>query len=62
MLANRNEPLDWPLNEDILNPSSSWENKADYDKKYKELAGLFAENFKKFNIRNKTIVNAGPNI
>jgi len=44
----------------ILAPREAWANKADYDAKYAELAGLFDKNFKKFNVSNENIVKAGP--
>jgi phosphoenolpyruvate carboxykinase (ATP) len=34
--------------EKVLDPSSSWENKASYEDKYRQLASRFIENFKKF--------------
>ncbi len=34
--------------DDVLDPSSSWPDKQDYDKKYHQLAARFVENFKKF--------------
>ena len=46
----------------VLNPSAAWEDKADYEKKHKELASLFIKNFKKFNIEDEDICNAGPKV
>ena len=34
---------------EILSPVNCWPNKADFEKTYTKLAGLFRENFKKFN-------------
>jgi phosphoenolpyruvate carboxykinase (ATP) len=47
--------------EDVLNPSGSWPNQREYDKKYRQLASRFVENFKKFeNQTPKEILEAGP--
>lgn len=45
---------------EVLNPRAIWEDKALYDSKCRELAGLFAANFKKFGVTNKAISGAGP--
>ena len=49
--------------ESVLEPWSAWPSRADYDKKYKDLAQRFIENFGKF--RDGTpqeVVEAGPRI
>ncbi|HAV77150.1 MAG TPA: phosphoenolpyruvate carboxykinase (ATP), partial [Anaerolineae bacterium] len=48
---------------EVLEPSSSWQDKAEYDKRYKQLAQRFIDNFKKFEDQaSKEVVSAGPSI
>jgi phosphoenolpyruvate carboxykinase (ATP) len=48
---------------EVLDPSSSWGDKEEYDRKYKQLAQRFVENFKKFETHTaKEIRDAGPQI
>jgi phosphoenolpyruvate carboxykinase (ATP) len=48
---------------EILNPASSWADKTEYDKKYKQLAQRFVENFKKFESEtSQEVIEAGPRI
>ena len=48
---------------DVLDPAGSWSNKKEYDKRYRDLAARFIENFKKFETEStKDIVDAGPRI
>ena len=45
----------------VLNPANTWDNKELYMQKYKQLASLFVENFKKFSDRcPPEVANAGP--
>jgi phosphoenolpyruvate carboxykinase (ATP) len=49
--------------EDVLSPSSSWANKADYQRKYIALASRFIDNFRKYADEiPQEIVKSGPRI
>src|SRR5271157_3563854 len=49
--------------EDVLDPAGSWPDKKEYDKKYRDLASRFAENFKKFEDHTpRDVIEAGPKI
>lgn len=49
--------------DEVLDPSSSWPNKEEYWKKYRQLAARFIENFRKFeDACPPEIVAAGPKI
>ncbi len=45
---------------DLLIPANTWEDKAAYEAKAKELAKSFVENFKKYTHMSEEVVNAGP--
>ena len=45
---------------DLLIPENTWEDKAAYQAKAKELAKSFVENFKKYTHMSEEVVNAGP--
>jgi phosphoenolpyruvate carboxykinase (ATP) len=44
----------------LLDPRSTWRNPVAYDTKAKELAGMFRENFAKFEDVDPEVVSAGP--
>ena len=49
--------------DNVLEPWSSWSSRAEYDKKYKQLAQRFIENFAKFSDGlPKEVVEAGPRV
>ncbi len=49
--------------DDILDPASSWPSRAEYDKKYHQLAERFIDNFRKFEEQSpEEIVQAGPHL
>jgi phosphoenolpyruvate carboxykinase (ATP) len=49
--------------DNVLEPWSSWPSRAEYDKKYKQLAQRFIENFAKFSDGTpREVVEAGPHI
>jgi phosphoenolpyruvate carboxykinase (ATP) len=46
---------------EVLDPRSTWDDKDAYDEQARELADLFAENFKKFEAQvNEEVLKAGP--
>jgi phosphoenolpyruvate carboxykinase (ATP) len=49
--------------DNVLEPWSSWPSRAEYDKKYRDLAARFIENFKKFEDGTpQEVIDAGPKI
>jgi len=49
--------------DEILEPSSAWSSKEEYDQKYKQLAQRFVENFKKFESQaSQDVIAAGPKV
>ena len=49
--------------DEVLDPSSSWPDKKEYGKKYRQLAQRFVENFGKFESQTpREVIDAGPKI
>ena len=49
--------------DEVLEPWSSWPNREEYDKKYRQLAQRFIENFKKFESEtSQDVIDAGPHV
>jgi phosphoenolpyruvate carboxykinase (ATP) len=49
--------------DEILDPSSSWPSKAEYAKKYRQLAERFVDNFRKFEDQSpREVMEAGPQL
>jgi len=49
--------------DEVLNPASSWGDKKEYDRRYKDLAMRFVQNFAKFtDIAPQEVLDAGPKI
>jgi phosphoenolpyruvate carboxykinase (ATP) len=57
-------PMECPrVPREVLSPSSSWGDKKEYDRRYKDLAMRFKENFAKFaNQTPPEVVEAGPRV
>lgn len=59
-----NVPVTCPgVSPDILNPSNTWENKADYEQQARKVARMFAENFATFgDTVPENVRSAGPTL
>lgn len=57
-------PLTCPdVPDDVLDPSASWGDKAEYDRRYKDLASRFIQNFAKFTDEtSQDVIEAGPKL
>ena len=57
-------PMECPeVPSDVLDPSSSWSDKKEYDRRYKDLAMRFKQNFGKFEDQTpKEVIEAGPKV
>jgi phosphoenolpyruvate carboxykinase (ATP) len=49
--------------EGVLEPWSSWPSREEYDKRYRDLAARFQENFSKFEGNTaQEVIDAGPKV
>ncbi len=49
--------------DDMLDHAGSWPDRKEYDKRYRELAARFVENFKKFEDHTpREVIYAGPKV
>ncbi len=49
--------------DDVLDPSSAWPDKRDYERRYRQLAARFVENFRRFEDQvPRQVLEAGPRI
>jgi phosphoenolpyruvate carboxykinase (ATP) len=57
-------PMECPgVPAEVLSPSSSWGDKKEYERRYKDLAMRFKENFAKFTDHTPPeVVEAGPKV
>lgn len=61
-ILNLDIPLQIPgVDKRFVNPREAWEDKTEYDVQANKLAGLFAENIKKFKV-NEAVASAGPKV
>jgi phosphoenolpyruvate carboxykinase (ATP) len=56
--------LDGVANDTVLNPRNTWENKKEYDATLARLAGMFIQNFERYNDRGSEFdfSSAGPQL
>jgi phosphoenolpyruvate carboxykinase (ATP) len=49
--------------DEVLSPASSWHDRKEYDRRYKDLAMRFKQNFAKFEVGTpREVVEAGPKV
>ena len=48
------------IDSNLLNPSTSWKNLQEYHRSAKELVTKFKENYVKYDLGDKEILNGGP--
>jgi phosphoenolpyruvate carboxykinase (ATP) len=49
--------------EEVLDPGASWSDKKEYDRRYKDLAMRFKQNFAKFTDGTpQEVIDAGPKV
>ena len=62
-IFNFSVPVEIPgVKSEIMNPRDEWADKNLYDKKARELASLFMQNFAKFKDIPKEVINSGPTV
>jgi phosphoenolpyruvate carboxykinase (ATP) len=47
---------------EVLNPETTWSDRTAYYQQANKLAGLFQQNFQRYQIEDQNIINAGPQI
>ena len=62
-MLNLDVPVRVPgVDSSLLDPRETWEDRAAYDSKARDLSAKFVENFKKFAGVDEAIIAAGPTL